>query len=137
MFLKILFETLFGCCSKEKQSETIDVDLRIIRTDWLFQKQNKSKNGNDFLELISLLDDAKNQNLNTTNFVEAILETIYTLRKELFNVIWLPFMVQAISCFIYFTYYIQHEEFEFTILGLVLQLCIVFTTIYFVYLEYL
>ena len=94
-----------------------------------------SAKDNDFLEIIRLLDESNNQNLYTTNFVDALLEPIYILRKNVFNYVFLPFVAQSASCFIYFSFYLQHEEFEFSVTGLILQLCIVLTTIYFVYLE--
>ena len=49
----------------------------MIRTDWLFRKQNLSSKNNDFLELINTLDESDNQALYTTTFVNALMETIY------------------------------------------------------------
>ena len=116
-------------------SYTIDVDIKLIRTDWLFTKQNVSDNGNDFLQLIDTLDESDNQALYTTTFVDALLETIYTQRRKVFNYVFLPFMLQSAACLIYFSLYLQHEEPEFSLSGLFLQLCIVVSTIYFVYQE--
>ena len=45
---------------KEKKKMTIDVDIRMIRTDWLFRKQGLSENDNDFLKLIDTLDESDN-----------------------------------------------------------------------------
>ena len=44
-------------------------------------------------------------------------------------------MIQSIACFAYFSFYLEHEEFEFSKSGLLLQICIVVTTVYFLYLE--
>ena len=74
----------------------IDVDINMIRTDWLFRKQGLSQNGNasnDFLQLIDTLDKSDNQALYTTTFVEALLEPIYLQRKKVYYLIFLPFMV--------------------------------------------
>ena len=116
-------------------SHTIDVDIKLIRTDWLFTQQKASANGNDFLELINTLDESKNQALFTTSFVDALLETIYIQRGNVYNYVFLPFMLQSAACFIYFSFYLQHEEPEFSVSGILLQKCILVLTIYFVYLE--
>ena len=34
---KMMTKYLFNRCSREKQTETIDVDIKMIRTDWLFR----------------------------------------------------------------------------------------------------
>ena len=77
---------------KEKKKMTIDVDIKMIRTDWLFRKQGLSDNDNDFLKLIDTLEESDNQALYTTTFVDALLEPIYLQRSKVFLWIFLPFM---------------------------------------------
>ena len=36
-------------CKKDEVNHPIGVDIKLIRTDWLFTKQNYSTKGNDFL----------------------------------------------------------------------------------------
>ena len=74
---KIVFKKYLRCCPKEKKKETIDVEIKMIRTDWLFRKQNLSSKNNDFLELINTLDESNNQALYTTTFVNALMEIFY------------------------------------------------------------
>ena len=116
----IALKQYLSCTKKERKKMTIDVDIKMIRTDWLFTKQGISENNNDFLELIDTLDESDNQALYTTTFVEALLEPIYIQRSKVFYWIFLPFMAQSAACFIYFSFYLQHEDFEFSFTGLLL-----------------
>ena len=43
-------------CCHGKALQTLQVEVKIIKTDWLFRKQGYFSNNNDFLKLIDYLD---------------------------------------------------------------------------------
>ena len=70
---------------------SVQVDVNIVKTGWLFNKN--ADNNRDYLQLIDTLENVQNEALYTTTFVEALLETVYRLRVEVFNYIFIPFLI--------------------------------------------
>ena len=57
----------------------VQVEVNMIRSDWLFQKIGRSDNkGNDFLKFIDHLDSmANNESLYTTTFIDSLLKPLW------------------------------------------------------------
>ena len=114
----------------------------MLRTNWIFReiKQSEEEEGskNDFLQLIDTLDQAEDDSFYTTEFVEALIQQFWTLYIKVFNFVFMPFVIQTISCIIYFSYFMQMEPEESNgILFEIVRLLVYVTTLYFTYLEWL
>ena len=97
--LGVKFLKLLGSCMRTIKQESepevsVQVEVNIIKTAWLFKKNSDNNRSNsDYLQLIDTLEKVKNEALYTTTFVEALLETVYRLRVEVFNYIFIPFLI--------------------------------------------
>ena len=126
-----LFET-----SKQEQQKAL-VEVQMLRTNWIFRhKSDTASSKNDFLQLLDT-QDTVDESLYTTEFVVALMHVIWTLQSKVFNWIFVPFLLQSASCLIYFSFYIQQDENDFTVVKLLIEICIYITTAFFLYLELL
>ena len=69
----------------------------MLRTNWIFREIKSSTENtwkkNDFLQLIETLDNAEDDSLYTTEFVEALIQQFWSLYIKVFNYVFVPFII--------------------------------------------
>ena len=122
------------------ERQKVRVDVFMLRTNWIFREINSESKGmentNEFLNLIDTLDNVEDKSLFTTEFVEALIQQFWSLYIKVFNFVFVPFIIQTISCVIYFSQLIFIPPEETTgVTTWVIKATVIITTIYFAYLE--
>ena len=107
----------------------------MLRTNWIF-RDLEDKSTNMFLELIETLDGVDDPTLYTTEFVRALVQEFWNLYNKVFDFVFIPFIIQSLTCVIYFSYYIQLEEdHRVGCFELIIKITVYITTVYFFWLE--
>ena len=87
---------------------TTEVDVNIVRLDWLNSKQSDERS--DFAKVIGTLKEPNAEALYTTQFVRAMLDTIYPLKDEVIKKVLFPFLLQSIAIILYLSIYMNSEK---------------------------
>ena len=75
----------------------------MLKTDWIF-RQTSSTDQNDLFRLIKTLNSNETDGLFSTQLVKTLVDEFWELyRVSIFVAVFMPFMLYALCCILYFT----------------------------------
>ena len=79
------------------------VEVKLLKTDWIFKK-TASADENDLFSLINTLNTQASESLFGTEFITVLIDEFWdTYQMAIIIVVFIPFMIYAAACLIYFT----------------------------------